>query len=378
MHTTNADATVPPFSRIKKYSLNFILVFIGIVLPCLLIEIILRGIHLQVSSFDDRSFRRSAWSLRPNSGSNSYVGVPIRINNLGLRGPDTVLTKSPGTFRIIGVGDSITFGYGVPYEDTFLHVLESDLNEQGKALGISSVGRYEVLNAGIASTGLEYYSHFIEDVAPAMQPDLILVCMALNDIDPDLDREPKEPSSRISLLRSVNGYFLTHSYAYNISYAQLKSALFRANILKLKDNEGFGFLALDPPSPLQNKAREGVQRYLARIAAVTRAHHQRLGIVVFPLEPQLSERALKLYAEKLHLYLSSEVMSGQPQRWIKEIGIEMSVPVLDLLPAMRRGDRGDLYLRNRSISVDPAHPSVAGHRLAGDEIARWVKEARLL
>ncbi|MGA3201351.1 MAG: GDSL-type esterase/lipase family protein [Bryobacteraceae bacterium] len=300
----------------------------------------------------------------------SYVGVPIRINNLGFRGPDTTLVKPPGVFRIIGVGDSITFGYGVRYDNTFLHVLEANLNAQEKP------GRhYEVINAGVAATGLEYYTHFIENTAPSLEPDLIVVCMALNDIDPDIDPEPKEPRSQIGVFRSVNGYFLTHSYLYNTSYSGAKSLLFKLNILKLKDNEGFGFLALDPPSPPQDKAREGVKRYLTRIAAFTRSHHQRLGIVVFPLEPQLSERALALYARKLHLELSPDVMKGQPQGWVEQIGVEINVPVLDLLPAMRRGDDGELFLRNRSISVDPTHPSARGHRLVGEEMARWLENA---
>lgn len=377
MQRINEPAIGPGYSIVKKFALNGILVLFGIMVPVLSLELAMRMTHSQVTSFDDRPFRKSAWSLRPNSHSDSYVGVPIQINNLGLRGPDTSLPKRAGTIRIIGVGDSITFGYGVRYEETFLRLLEAKLNAQANS-NQKSTERYEVLNAGVAATGLEYYTHFIEDISPAMQPDLILVCMALNDVDPDLDPVPREPSSRIGLFRSVNGYFLTHSYLYNASYAQAKSALFRLNILKLKDNEGFGFLALDPPSPLQDKAREGVRLYLNRIAAFSKAHHMRFGIVVFPLEPQLSQRALDLYADKLHLYLSPDVMSGQPQAWIKKMGTEMGVPVLDLLPAMRRGDNNELFLRNRSISVDPTHPSPAGHRVAGEEIARWVKDAGLL
>lgn len=357
-----------PLFRWRNLLLNGCLILLGILVPLSLGELALRLLHYQVTSFDDRSFRRSAWSFRANSHQDSYIGVPVTINNLGLRGPDTTLEKPPGVFRIIGVGDSITFGYGVRVEDTFLKVLERNLNESAPANL-----RYEVINAGIPATGLEYYTHFIENDAPAMHPDLLVVCMALNDIDPQLDPEPREPHIQPTVFRSINGFFLTHSSLYTILYVRAKSILYRLDILHLEDNEGFGFLSIEPRSPAQDKAREGVDRYIRRIANFAQAHKERLAIVVFPVEPQLSERALRLYAQQLHLYFRSEVLRGQPQRWIQEIGATYGVPVLDLLPAMRAGDDGQRFLRNRSISVDPVHPSAAGHHLAGDEIARFLK-----
>jgi lysophospholipase L1-like esterase len=329
--------------------------------------------HRKITSFDDRTFRKSAWSFRPNTYQDTYVGVPVRINNLGLRGNDTTVAKPPGVFRIIGVGDSITFGYGVRQEDTFLQVLEKNLNGEAPS-GL----RYQVLNAGVPATGMEYYTHFIEDTAPPLQPDLILVCMALNDIDPDWGPEPQEPRGKPGLLRSLNGLVLTHSYLYNAVYVQGKSLLFRLNILHLKDNEGFGFLALDPPSKAQDKAREGTALYIGRIARFTRSHGQRLAIVVFPLEPQLSSEAIKTYAEKLHLYLGPEILNGQPQAWIKQMGADNNVPVLDLLPALRRVPHDWAFLRNRSISVDPVHPSEIGHRAAGEEMARFLRSNHLV
>jgi len=357
--------------RMPRWSnifLNGFLVLFGLMVPLAFGEIALRLAHHQMFTFDDREFRTSAWTFRPNSRQDSYIGVPVAINNLGLRGPDTTLAKPPGVFRILGVGDSITFGYGVRVEDTFLRVLEQDLNQSAPANL-----RYEVINAGVPATGFEYYTHFIENNAPALQLDLIVVCMALNDIDPQLNPEPLMLHSQPTSFRLINGFLLMHSYLYNVLYVRGKSLLYRLNILHLKDNDGFGFLAIEPPSPDQDKARAGVNQYIRRIANFARAHQERLAIVVFPVEPQLSEQALKLYAQQLHLYFGPEVLSGQPQRWVEQMGQNYGVPVLDLLPALRAGDNGQLFLRNRSISVDPVHPSPAGHRLAGDEIARFLK-----
>ena len=352
--------------------LNAALMLASLIVALALGECAARLTHRQLTSFDDHSFRLSAWSFRPNSRADSYVGVPVAINNLGLRGPDITQAKPPGVFRILGVGDSITFGYGVRVEETFLQVLERNLNASAPA-GL----RYEVVNAGVPATGLEYYTHFIENKAPALQPDLILVCMALNDIDPQIEPEPIEGTARSSTWRSANAFLFMHSYLYNAMYVPTKSVLYRLNILHLKDNEGFGFLAIEPPSPEQEKAREGVDRYIRRIANFTRLHGQRLGIVIFPVEPQLSAKSLRLYEKQLHLYLGPEALNGQPQAWIEQIGASYQVPVLDLLPAMRRGDDGNLFLRNRSITIDPVHPSPSGHQIAGDEITRFIKDPKL-
>jgi lysophospholipase L1-like esterase len=355
-------------SKWRKLLLNGALILFGLTAPLAVAECALRLSHYRMTTFDDSAFRQSAWSFRPNSHQDSYIGAPVTINNLGLRGPDTTLAKPPGVFRILGVGDSITFGYGVRVEDTFLRVLEQDLNASAPA-----GARYEVINAGVPATGLEYYTHFIENNAPAMHPDLIVVNMALNDIDPLLDPEPVEPHAHLTPFRSLNAFLFFHSRLYNMVYVRAKSLLYRLNVLHLEDNEGFGFLSIEPPSPAQDKARAGVNRYIQRMANFARSHRVPLAIVVFPVEPQLSERALKLYAQQLHLYFGPEVLRGQPQGWIEQIGATNGVPVLDLLPALRAGDNGQLFLRNQSISVDPVHPSPAGHRIAGDEIARFLK-----
>jgi lysophospholipase L1-like esterase len=342
-------------------------------LPVLLAEIALRLMHHQTISFDDSSFRSSAWSFKPNSRDESYVGVPIRINNLGMRGADTTVAKPPGVFRILGVGDSITFGYGVRYEDTFLQVLERRLNA-----GSAGRVRYEVLNAGNPRTGLDYYTHVIEGSAPALQPDLILVCMALNDIDPALGPEPREPVLHMGPLRTAGQFLLAHSYLFNALYVPMKSLLYKLNILKLKDSEGFGFLAIDPPSESQRLARRMMALYLARMARYSQAHKVPLAVVVFPVEPQLSENARRMYKEKLHIDFSPEVEEGQPQKWVEAEGRQDGFPVLDLLPALRSLNHEDAFLRNRSISVDPVHPSAAGDRAAGEAIADFLRGKGLI
>jgi len=71
-----------------------------------------------------------------------FLGAPYRINSLGFR--DRVVREVPlrsDRRRILFIGDSFTEGIGVPYEQTFVGLLEEALAPRG----------IEVLNAGVAS-----------------------------------------------------------------------------------------------------------------------------------------------------------------------------------------------------------------------------------
>jgi hypothetical protein len=54
------------------------------------------------------------WKLKP--GQNCYTKVnrkPVRVNSLGTRGPEFLAEKPVGALRILSLGDSKTFGWGL-------------------------------------------------------------------------------------------------------------------------------------------------------------------------------------------------------------------------------------------------------------------------
>jgi hypothetical protein len=48
----------------------------------------------------------------------------VKINSYGLRDYEYLLNKPPGATRILALGDSVTFGFGVNLEDTYTKILE--------------------------------------------------------------------------------------------------------------------------------------------------------------------------------------------------------------------------------------------------------------
>ena len=64
------------------------------------------------------------------------MGVPVSTNSMGQRDRDFDVAKPENTVRILMLGDSLTFGWGVKIEDTPSKMLEARLNKAagGKAL----------------------------------------------------------------------------------------------------------------------------------------------------------------------------------------------------------------------------------------------------
>jgi lysophospholipase L1-like esterase len=103
--------------------------------------------------------------------------VTIHTNRYGLRGPDPVLPKPAGTFRILMLGDSFTFGFPVKEEEAFVSLIEQGLKSRGYPV--------DVVNGGVSgySPTLEYVS--LRDEYLAFDPDLVVLWYDLGDLQED-------------------------------------------------------------------------------------------------------------------------------------------------------------------------------------------------
>jgi hypothetical protein len=102
--------------------------------------------------------------------------VPVRFNAFGFRGRDVPETKKPGAFRVLLLGDSQGFGWGVREESTIAAVLEAGLTRD---LG----GRtpVEVLNAAVTGYGTDQELLLFRRWGRRLTPDVVLVVYYEND-----------------------------------------------------------------------------------------------------------------------------------------------------------------------------------------------------
>jgi hypothetical protein len=104
-------------------------------------------------------------------------GVLFETNRFGFRGPDRSLEKPAGVFRVAVVGDSVTMGYGVRYEDTYAARIELALAEMRPGQ------RFEVIDVGLSGLAIGAAVDRFEELALRFDPDLIVYGYTLNDIE---------------------------------------------------------------------------------------------------------------------------------------------------------------------------------------------------
>src|SRR6185295_8280583 len=112
------------------------------------------------------------WTGNPDG----HGQFPVRINNHGFRGGDFTIDKPPGTFRILTLGASSTFGYHDRDDETYPVLLERQLNRTA-----DDGRRYEVINFGVphATTDNTLALFLAEGVA--LSPDLVTFYEGAND-----------------------------------------------------------------------------------------------------------------------------------------------------------------------------------------------------
>ncbi|HQN01745.1 MAG TPA: SGNH/GDSL hydrolase family protein [Candidatus Hydrogenedentes bacterium] len=98
----------------------------------------------------------------------------VYINAIGIR--DRELPRERGdAYRVLAIGDSYTYGWGVDIENTWTRQLETRLRAEGRDI--------EILNLGKPGVGPPFYSELAEKAIPLLRPDLVLVCLLQgNDI----------------------------------------------------------------------------------------------------------------------------------------------------------------------------------------------------
>jgi lysophospholipase L1-like esterase len=121
---------------------------------------------------------RLGFTLRPGvrvRHTDRDFSVTVAVNALGARGPERGSPKPPDTRRILLLGDSFAFGWGVEQEETFGARLERLLSER--------VGPVEVLSAAVPGWSTDQQYLYLRVHGLALDPDLILLAEGENDLE---------------------------------------------------------------------------------------------------------------------------------------------------------------------------------------------------
>ena len=109
------------------------------------------------------------------------MGADVKINSLKLREKEYAHSKPAGVERILMLGDSLTFGWGVPFEKTTSKLLETLLNEDG--------GAWQVINAGVGNYNTSQEVAYFLNEGYRYAPDVVVLNYFINDAEPTPTRK---------------------------------------------------------------------------------------------------------------------------------------------------------------------------------------------
>lgn len=142
----------------------------------------------------------------------------LRTNAHGFPGREVVPGPHPGTYRIVCMGDSSTFGWGVESDEAYPALLEAELRRRHPDL------RFEVVNLGVCGYSSFQGRVLMEREALRWEPDLVTFSYGSNDwsrVPEPFDEAYARNAGWVGAVRSL----LHESRAYRIYAAYITRLL---------------------------------------------------------------------------------------------------------------------------------------------------------
>ncbi len=136
------------------------------------------------------------------------IKVLFESNSEGFRTKDISKKKDKDVIRIVFMGDSVTFGWGVNQEERFSNVLEKKLNS------IQNQFRFEVINFGIPGYTSYHGQVVFDKYALKYSPDVIFLSFGANGGRP-IPKSAKEMLEKRNRFRGLK-YFLQNFEIYKL------------------------------------------------------------------------------------------------------------------------------------------------------------------
>jgi lysophospholipase L1-like esterase len=123
------------------------------------------------------------------------------LNRDGFRRSAPFPEKRAGVYRVMVVGDSITYGYGLAEEDTYVALLSAWIGRDYKI---------EFINLGVSGYQSEDILNVIKRFLPELKPDLVIYGVCHNDFLPS-GRGQYEVLYEFPLPDGVKRFFIKHT-----------------------------------------------------------------------------------------------------------------------------------------------------------------------
>ncbi|MFT5431734.1 MAG: formylglycine-generating enzyme required for sulfatase activity/lysophospholipase L1-like esterase [Myxococcota bacterium] len=201
-------------TRAQRLIARTLLIVAGLALPLLIAEVVARSVlptstyHLMYVASDD-----ALLGVEPRPGAEfEFDGLDVlippsqvRISSQGFRGSDISVQKPSGKRRLLCIGDSMTFGWGVEEDEAWCTVVQKQLGDD-----------WEAINLGVPGYNALQSVRRLELRGAPLSPDAVVMLFNGSDYDAPIDHGDPE---------SFSAWVVDHS------------ALGRWILLRLKDQD---------------------------------------------------------------------------------------------------------------------------------------------
>jgi lysophospholipase L1-like esterase len=298
------------------------------------------------------------YRLKPNARTRfvtAEFATDIAVNGAGFRDEQELGPKPANERRVLVLGDSLVLSVQVPFSQTFGELLERRLNER------TGSAHYRVVNAGVQGYGPVEELLYFRKIVDIVQPDLVIVVVFVgNDAEEAVRSAPKlrpdapdTPSMRTRLRRLVR-----RSMVLQIVRLRVVSA-----------TERFTPNVAPPEPPLQSYAANPAPRIgeglaisrtcLDDINKTATTVGARSAIVLMPARFQVDDGDYGRLVESVTAAGGSLLRDAATERFHAALA-PLNLPMLDVLPAMRRTLPGpDLFFQQTVHLTPHGHDVVA-------------------
>ena len=279
-----------------------------------------------------------------NFEGRGVVDEYIKTNSQGLRDVEHAWKKEEGSVRILGLGDSFTFGWGVKLEETFLKQLEGRLSQQIRR-------PVETINAGVPGYGLNHYYVYLKNIGIKYQPDIVVLAYFTDDLPYSLLETLKPYEEDFPERLQYKGGGLHRSRLYNFltsaaAIIRVRNHATQVDFIRIMEVRRAAWGRYDHPLITNEggKAAEKIallEEYLRRFKAITTENHASLVMLFIP--------------DISHLYHPEY---QNINRVLRQLTIKHEIPFVDMTSIFESSAELSTYY----LHPKDAHTNANGHR----------------
>ena len=275
--------------------------------------------------------------LSVTTGRTSEFDYEYRHNSFGFRDVEHSVEKSTGAFRILALGDSMTYGAGVPFQETYLYRLEELLNNRA-----GNHPRIEIIKAGISRYFPEPERILLEHYGVNFSPDLIIVAFVPNDVEDTRLGIDAAKVSHTGYLVSESGKLTWVKESLYVNSHVFRILLTKYNAFRDSRTPQVPFDEIYGSSKFYEAPWQKVETEYQKMVAIAKSINARIAFVHIPQKGPWDE-ARSNPAVRL-------------SRWSSEHGVEF----IDTLPGMKEASgTKNLYYEKDGHCRAAGHETVA-------------------